>query len=244
MSSRIAAMPEPLAGDDANDVLRQDFERAYAEWLRPSAWDPDNFCQEQMRSLVRQVFFPGWPRPARQVVVSTVDEGVEIAPICSQMAETLGEQLHASVCLVEANWHAPALQRFYGRNRNDGWSEPEAAEAMRKSSRQVSPRVWLESWEVMLGENGFSVVWLRNQLGGLRRRFEYAILHAPPGRHSETALLGHLCDGVILVLQAHSTRRAVAQRTGELLRAANARLLGIVLNERRFPIPERIYRRL
>lgn len=245
MSSRVEILPAPPAEEERNQQVRDDFERAYAEWLRPAPWDAESFSREQMRGLVRQVFFPGWPRPAHQVVVSTVDAGVEIASICSQMAETLSEQLHASVCLVEANQYAPGLERIYGRNRNDGPDEPEAAEAMRKSSRQVARRVWLASWEIPLGENGFSAVWLRNQLGELRRQFEYAIVHAPAASlYSETALLGNLADGVILVLQAHCTRRATALRSKQILQTANARLLGIVLSERRFPIPERIYRRL
>lgn len=245
MSARIEALPLPAVSDELDPEARQAFEQAYAEWLRPPAWDPESFSREQMRGLVRQVFFPGWPRTARQVVISPVDAAVNVAHICAEVGETVSEQLGASVCLVEANWHSPELERLYGRNRNDGLSAPETADAMRKSSRQVSRRLWLTSWEMPLGENGFSVVWLRNQLGELRRQFDYAILHAPPaGLYSETALLGNLADGVILVLEAHITRRMAAQRARELLLSSNARLLGTVLNQRRFPIPERIYRRL
>jgi len=57
-------------------------------------------------------------------------------------------------------------------------------------------------------------------------------------------LLGYLSDGVILVLEANSTRRAAAQRAVQVLHATNARLLGSVLSGRTFPIPEEIYRRL
>jgi hypothetical protein len=46
------------------------------------------------------------------------------------------------------------------------------------------------------------------------------------------------------VLGAHSTRRATARKIKETLEAAQARILGTVLSERTFPVPERIYRRL
>jgi Mrp family chromosome partitioning ATPase len=53
-----------------------------------------------------------------------------------------------------------------------------------------------------------------------------------------------MCDGVILVLKAHATHRAVAQKVKETLQAANVRVLGVVLSGRTFPIPESFYRRL
>jgi Mrp family chromosome partitioning ATPase len=49
---------------------------------------------------------------------------------------------------------------------------------------------------------------------------------------------------MVLVLEANSTRRAGAQKVKEKLHSANARLLGAVLSERTFPIPETIYKKL
>lgn len=245
MATRVEAFSVPGIGEEADAESRKAFERAYAEWLRPAAWDPENYAHEQVCGLVRQIFCSGRPPAVRQVVISAVDMEVEVAPICAEIAEVLAEQLGAKVCLVEANWRTPSLERFYGRNRNDGLSAPGTADAMRKSSRQVSPHVWLASWDVLLEENGFSSLWLRSQLGELRYQFEYAVLHAPPaGAYSETALLGQLTDGVILVLAAHLTKRAAAQETKRALQNAHARLLGAILSERTFPIPERIYRKL
>jgi Mrp family chromosome partitioning ATPase len=101
--------------------------------------------------------------------------------------------------------------------------------------------------EVFLGEQpeGRSAAWLRGRLEQLRLDFDYTLLHAPAaGWSSEAALLGNMCDGVILVIEAGSTRRLVAQKVKAMLQAANARLLGTVLTERTFPIPEGIYRKL
>jgi len=79
----------------------------------------------------------------------------------------------------------------------------------------------------------------------LRLEFDYTVLHGPAaGAGSEAALLGATCDGLVLVLQANTTRRATAQRAKETLHSANARLLGTVLSERTFPIPSAIYKRL
>src|SRR5258708_13697834 len=56
--------------------------------------------------------------------------------------------------------------------------------------------------------------------------------------------MGQLADGVILVLSAQRTRRVTARNVKEGLERAEARILGTVLSDRDFPIPERIYRRL
>jgi len=76
----------------------------------------------------------------------------------------------------------------------------------------------------------------------LRLEFDYTVIQSPPaGLYSE---LGQLSDGMILVLQANSTRRAAAKKVKQMLQATNVRLLGAVLSERTFPIPQKLYKKL
>ncbi len=70
------------------------------------------------------------------------------------------------------------------------------------------------------------------------------LIHAPAAYLAPSALLGQASDGVILVVRAHATRRAVAQRSLEILKAAKVNVLGTALIDRRFPIPNELYRRL
>jgi Mrp family chromosome partitioning ATPase len=46
------------------------------------------------------------------------------------------------------------------------------------------------------------------------------------------------------VVSAQRTRRAAARTIKQALEAAHARILGTVLSERTFPVPEALYRRL
>jgi Mrp family chromosome partitioning ATPase len=57
-------------------------------------------------------------------------------------------------------------------------------------------------------------------------------------------LLGELADGIVLVLGANSTRKATARKIKNTLETMRSQILGTVLSERAFPIPEWIYRRL
>jgi Mrp family chromosome partitioning ATPase len=56
--------------------------------------------------------------------------------------------------------------------------------------------------------------------------------------------MAEFTDGIVLVLSAQHTRRAAALRIKEKVDEAHVRLLGTVLSDREFPIPQRLYRRL
>ena len=210
-----------------------------------AGWEPEEFAQEQVRGLVRQVFFSKEPRAAKQVVFSAAEPGMEVAWLCLQVGEAVAAAARGSVCLVEANVRAPRLEQLFGRP--GGAASKGEAGSIRESSRQISDDLWLVPAATFLGEsaNVFSGIYLRSRLSDLRLEFDYAVLHAAPAvAYSEAALLGQIADGMILVLQAHNTRRVAALRTKEILEASNVRLLGTVLKGRTFPVPERIYRKL
>jgi hypothetical protein len=210
------------------------------------AWDQVRFAEEQIRGLVRRVFFPGGPKPARQVVFSAV-EAIDVAGICQQVGQALAAQTAGTVCVVEASLHAQESGNGFVRRGPEPVASRESLGCLRDSSRQISRKLWLVPPKVFLGEseNGLSASWLRGRLGELRLEFDYTVLCAPPaGLYSDAALLGYLSDGVILVLEANSTRRAAAQKVKEMLAATKARLLGVILSQRTFPIPEGIYRKL
>ena len=209
-------------------------------------WDPARFAEEQIRGLVRQVFFPGWPRPARQVVFSAV-EHIEIAGLCLQVGQALAAQTPGSVCVVEANRRTSEFGNVSGRKDCERVGDRKGFGSLRNSSRQIASKLWRVPINVFLGENegGLSEEWLCGRLKELRVEFDYTVLHGPPaGLCSEALLLGHVSDGLVLVLEANSTRRVVAQKVKQMLQASNTRLLGTVLNQRTFPIPEGIYQKL
>ncbi len=60
---------------------------------------------------------------------------------------------------------------------------------------------------------------------------------APVLKHPEAPLLGAACDGVVLVVRAHKTRREVAQRALAQLSLSRCRVLGTVLNARKESLP-------
>jgi hypothetical protein len=212
----------------------------------PNAWRGGEFADEQILRLIRQVFIPGWPKPARHVVLSAVDPETYTAEICMEVGGALSTQVPGSVCVVEANAQNPELEGVFFRKDQPSGLDTEEFGLLRGLCQHVSGRLWLAPLKVLLGESHhFSAAWLERRLMELHFEFDYTVVHGPPaGVSSEAALIARLNDGVALVLEAHRTRRVTAQKAKEMLQAANARLLGTVLSERTFPIPEGIYRKL
>jgi hypothetical protein len=84
--------------------------------IRVAGWDPKHFAEQQIRSLVQRVFFPGWPQPARQVVFSTVDDGADGGGTCARVCIAMAEQLPGTVCAVEVDRTDAPLARFLGQS--------------------------------------------------------------------------------------------------------------------------------
>jgi protein-tyrosine kinase len=75
--------------------------------------------------------------------------------------------------------------------------------------------------------------------------FNYIIMVAPPvlGSMEARAVCANV-DGVVMVLASGKTRRQTALKTKETLEKAGGKIVGVVLNKRKYYIPEWVYRRL
>jgi hypothetical protein len=229
------------------DVLRRSAlmgsparERAQAEVsCETDDWNPEDFAREQIRGLVRRVFFASGSRPVKQVVFSAVEPHTDVASICDQVGKALALETNAHIAVVGRESRSGEMWR--ARSRDLGSVAIKSCSIQRAINLWRVPEFGLRECGE---ESGTGPYWF-SCLAELRNEFEYAVIHGPAaGISSEAALLGQLSDGIILVLGAHSTRRAAARKIKETLEGAQSRILGTVLSERRFPVPERIYRRL
>ena len=72
----------------------------------------------------------------------------------------------------------------------------------------------------------------------LRIVFDYVLIDCPALSVSdEAALLASSVDGVVLVVQAERTRHEQIRHAAQTLEMANGKMLGLVLNKRRYQLP-------
>lgn len=212
-----------------------------------AGWSPNTFAQQQVRALVQQIFFSGRTTPVRQVVFSGLERATTVSTLCRRVAQDLASQVPGRVCFVEANIHANPPEERASEGDKSGMCRSVSRHQGEKDWTQVSDNLWLVTVNELINESPASLsgAWFRTLLTELRCEFQYAIVHGPPaGLYNEATVLGQICDGMVLVLHAHQTRRVAARKVRNILQAANVSLLGTVLDQRTFPIPEGIYRRL
>jgi len=78
-----------------------------------------------------------------------------------------------------------------------------------------------------------------------RSTHDYVLVDAPPLlAFADATLMGRLCDGLVIVVEAEATERGTLLRARDLLGRAGVKVLGVVLNRARSPIPEVLRRYL
>jgi Mrp family chromosome partitioning ATPase len=205
--------------------------------------------REELTKLTQRVFLhPGAEAP-RVVVFSASESGNGCSSICACAAELLAAQVTGSVCLVDANLRKPGLHLQFGVDNHYGLADAlQGSEPVLKFARSMSRS---NLWLVSCGSSPEAALpWLstdrmRQRIAELRSRADYVLIDAcAMNVASDATALAAAADGLVLVLKANSSRRETLRKEVQDLQAAHVRVLGAVLNQRTFPIPESIYNRL
>jgi capsular exopolysaccharide synthesis family protein len=214
-----------------------------------SGLDLEAIAERETIKLVQRVFLlPGSAAP-RMVLFCGVGRGDGSSWVCLRASEALASQGKASVCVVDANWHAPFLHKYFRSGNSRGLADAvlESAPMQNYTHRVQGGNLWAMTCGLRTSETRTLLTsdHIEPRLAELRAIFDYVLIDAPPvNLYSDAALLGRLVDGVVLVVQANSTHREVVRKAKETLEAAKICILGAVLNKRTFPIPEFWYRKL
>jgi Mrp family chromosome partitioning ATPase len=204
---------------------------------------------DEVAKLVQRVFLIESSGANRMVVFTSPEPGSGCTWVCHNASEILASKVDGSVCIVDANLGAPTLHERFGVANHFGLSDSlQQPGTIRKFASQMEgTNLWLLScgaeaanWQNLLcSDRG------RQRLNELHQEFDYVLIDAPPLSQSNAAtMLGSATDGAVLVIKANSSRREVARKAMEDFKSANVPLLGAVLNQRTFPIPTKIYKRL
>jgi Mrp family chromosome partitioning ATPase len=79
----------------------------------------------------------------------------------------------------------------------------------------------------------------------LRVSFDNILIDCGSVKNStDAALLGSSVDGVVIVVNAGQSRRDEILNSQRMIETGGGKFLGFVLNKRRYPVPEWLYKRL
>ncbi|CAG1018002.1 Putative tyrosine-protein kinase YveL [Burkholderiaceae bacterium] len=182
----------------------------------------------------------------RRVGVCACHAGAGATTVAYNLAVMLHERSGEPVVLVEGNLRRPALARLRGIGTGPGFAafargEDVAGVVLRDASQ---PGISL----LPATAEALPLPVLRaaaERLPGLGQHFRHVVVDLPPVLdYPDAALLGAVLDGVVVVVEAETTRWQVAREAAKRLEAGGVKLLGAVLNKKPHVIPDWLYRLL
>jgi Mrp family chromosome partitioning ATPase len=240
------------------EMLRQRAEQQQPRTTQPAhavfvpstpALPIEDGARDEVSKLVHRLFLNSETAGPRQVVFAGTETGNGCTWICAHAADILASQAGASVCVVDCDLNFPTLhEEFRVPNRYGLANALQGNEPIRQFVQQLAhPNLWLLSCGALTEDLSpqQSLERMGGRLAELRSEFDYVLLDVAPLNSSNHGIvLGGWCDGVALVLKANSSSRKAARKSLEDLQASKVPVLGAVLNQRTFPIPQSIYNRL
>jgi Mrp family chromosome partitioning ATPase len=204
----------------------------------------DNEIAKLVQRLFSQARMGGGPKV---VSFSGITRDDRSSWVCACAGGALAELVDNSVCIVDANLRSPQLHGHVKVGNQIGLADALAnKDPIRSFATQLcSGNLWLISAGLMKPNLYSPIERYRARFAELREEFDYILISAPPLiRITEATLMGQLADGVVLIVEANQTRRESVRQAQKHLEAAQVQLLGGVLDQRTFPIPEFLYRKL
>jgi Mrp family chromosome partitioning ATPase len=220
------------------------------EILRPPIPFPalKGAAKEEITKLVQRLFFQGGHAAAPKIVsFSGIAHDNRSSWICTRAAEYLASQANTSVCLVDASFCSPRLHIHYDIGNRTGLAAALTTEGPIKTfaTQLHIKNLWLMPTGSAKPGLDANISRCRARFAELREEFGHVLVSAPPlARENEATLMGQLADGIVLIIEANQSRRDNVRQVKENLETAQVQILGAVLDQRRYPIPGFLYRRL
>ena len=190
------------------------------------------------------------PDPTRKIIQFIGSrEGEGTSTVVREFARVSATKFGKSVLLLDADYHHPTQHLFFNIQPEFGWQDVVGDnEAIDKALYQIGEtRLFISPSSKNFASNPpiSNSLLIDVFLKKLRQRFDLILVDSPPATTSTDGLtMSSKVDGIVLVVEAEKTRWPVAENVKERITKSGGKILGIVLNKRRFYIPEFIYKRL
>jgi capsular exopolysaccharide synthesis family protein len=195
--------------------------------------NPDSTVAEAYRTLRTNLLHAVVDSPPKVIVITSSGAREGKTSICANLAMAL-TQVGKSTLIVDCDLRQPDLHRYFGLR--NGWGLVDVL--VGEYSRQ---EVWKEPANLLkvipVGSIPPNPVELLDSqrfaefLADVRKEFDYVLLDTPPVRAcSDPIILAMHGDGVLLVLDAQTTRKMSIRQSLRSLAAVDANVIGTVMN--------------
>jgi capsular exopolysaccharide synthesis family protein len=175
--------------------------------------------------------------------------GEGTSTIAVGFASSLAASYHQKVLLIDLNFRKPDHHKFFGIDEKndfiDVFLSTNGVESFFSGMKQGDLFVITSKGHLETSTSIFESEWFVKFLKRMRERFHYVIIDAPPvTSFTDAQIIGCRVDGVVLIFESGKTRRQVALKAIKDIEATGGKLLGVVVNKRKYYIPKWVYKRL
>jgi len=213
-------------------------------------FDPKAHITEQYKILRTNVLSINKTKsPKTLVITSSVhSEGKTITAL--NLAISIAQSIHKPrVLLIDADLRRGRIAKYLGVKQKMGLSEVLREQA---NPSDVLFNIDIENLTFIaagaVAENPAELLSsekMRKFLFAMKTKFDHIIIDTPPIISvTDSGIIGSQADGVLLVIQACRTQRGIIRHATEILQQTHAKVLGHILTNIEYHLPEYIYRYL
>lgn len=179
-----------------------------------------------------------------QFIASRKGDGTSI--LIRELAKTAASRLNNSVLLLDTDQYDPSQASSFAITPKFGWENVIGNERTFNNALYRVGKSRLFVSQVFLSGSSEPLVFespeFEDALNKLRENFDLILVDSPPAiQYPDGVVLSRKMDGVVLVVEAEKTRWQVARSVRDRILMQGGKILGVILNKRRYHIPKKIY---
>lgn len=201
-----------------------------------SVLDHSSAAAEAYRVLRTNLLYASVETPPRTLMMTSTGRGEGRTTVCANLAASLA-QAHKMCLVIDCDLRKPGIHNMFGLSNSGGLVEALGAE-------QDPQEIFEEPMQGLKVVTAGSMEPGSSQLLGSQRfteflervspEFDHILLDSPPvNSESEALVLSTRVDGVLLVVDTHSTSKQDVQRSVQSLEGVGATVVGTVVNQTR-----------
>lgn len=182
----------------------------------------------------------------RSLSICSAFSGEGTSTTVVNLAVYLSKILRHRVLVIDANFRTPSLHKIFNSSNSYGLSDIlEKKISMEEAICDLGGNLNLITAGSSVGnpEKLFNSKYLEEVFTKAKDRYDIALVDASPlNSYKDSYVLSSRIDALALVIdEARTRRQAVREALSHFSLHSNLFVLGVILNKRRFPIPNKIY---
>jgi capsular exopolysaccharide synthesis family protein len=213
-------------------------------------FDPMSPVSEQYRILRTHLQTADKGHPTKVLAITSAIHGEGKTVTSVNLAITLAHELNKkSILLVDADLRRGSIAKALGLKSDKGFADVLLGVSSMDESLM---NIGIDNLHILTcGQKPSNPAELigsqkvKEFVSDVKKKYDYVVFDCPPViAVTDTGLLAPLCDGVALVVQAGRTQKGIIQHAQDRLRTVKANIVGFVMTNIEYHIPEYIYRYL